>query len=217
MYRKQMTLQRILCILMVVVSAVVFVYALGFMTDANDMIATAALGYEAPTGTSAEVKAEIAAKKAPMRQFMDDMNLFDSTFVKVGIGLILVSLTLLLTNTHTRRKYYISNYIATLLTVGAACAVSVWAHGEIAGLRARYFSGEIDFDFVKMACDDLARGNGSVQSVNVYTESAFWFDVHYYVFGILLLMAAFLILNAIWKSILMKREKNALAMGKAVS
>ena len=70
---------------------------------------------------------------------------------------------------------------------------------------------------MKMACDDLARGNGSVQSVNVYTESAFWFDVHYYVFGILLLMAAFLILNAIWKSILMKREKNALAMGKAVS
>ena len=209
MYRKQMLLQRILCILMIVTSAVVFVYALGYMTDANDMIAAAALGHESDTLT----KAETDVLKAPMRQYLNDMNLFDRDFVKVGIALILVSLTLLLTNTHTRRKYYISNYVTTALTAGAACAAAVWAHHHINLLKNQYYSGSINFEFIKEACDDLVR-DGNVKSVNVYTESAFWFDVHYYIFGILLLTAALLIMNAIWKTILMKRERNALATGR---
>lgn len=209
MYKKQMALQRILCILMVVVSAVVFAYALGYMTDANDMISVAALGHE-PDGVS---KARIEELKAPMRRFLEDMDLFDRDFVKVGIALILVSLTLLLTNTHTRRKYYISNYITTLLTACAACAAAAWAHARIVPLKNVYYSGALDFRFIREACDDLVR-EGTVKSVNVYTESAFWFDAHYYIFGAMLLIAALLIMNAIWKTILMKREREALETGR---
>ena len=210
MYRKQMVLQRILCILMVVISATVFVYALGYMTDANDMIVDGALGYEPDVSEGPEVKAAIEAKKVPMRQYIQDMNLFDRDFVRAGIVLILCSLMLLLTNTHTRRKYYISNYIATLINAAAAVAVPVWAHQHITGLKNQYYSGAIDFEFVKKTTAGLVQDN----SVNVYTESAFWFDVHYYIFAVMLLMAALLILNAIWKIILMKREKDALGMGR---
>ena len=210
MYRKQMTFQRILCILVIVISAAVFVYALGFMTDANDMIQNCALGYEPDVNEAPEVKAAIEAKKAPMRRYMEDMNLFDRDFVKAGIALILLSLTLLLTNTHTRRKYYISNYIAVLLNVCGAFAASIWAHQQIVRLKDFYYSGAIDFEYVKFTTGTFVQEN----SVNVYTESAFWFDVHYYIFGVMLLMAALLILNAIWKIILMKHEKNALAVGR---
>ncbi len=217
MYRKQMMLQRLLCILMIVVSAVVFVYALGYMTDANDMIATAALGYETNQDELDEIKQDIALKKAPLRPYLEAMNSFDRDFVRISIGLIVASLILLLTNTHTRRKYYISNYLAILVNVCGAVLASVWAHHRIVPLKNFYFhSGKIDFDYIKMTCDHLVEGR-DVNAASVYTESAFWFDAHYYVFALLLLMAALLILNTIWKSILMKRERDALANGKAVN
>ena len=210
MYKKQMMLQRILCILMIVISAVVFVYALGYMTDANDMIRDCALGYEPDINEDPEVKAAIEARKVPMRQYMQDMNLFDRDLVRIGIALILISLTLLLTNTHIRRKYYISNYIAILINAVAAFAASIWAHQQIIRLKSQYYSGAIDFEYVRFTTATFVREN----SVNVYTESAFWFDAHYYIFGAMLLIAALLILNAIWKTILMRREKEALAMGR---
>jgi len=210
MYRKQMMLQRILCIVIIVASAIVFVYALGFMTDANDMIRDAALGYTPASNESEAVKAEFEAKKAPMRRYLEDMNAFDSDFIRVGIGLILVSLTLIITNTQSRRKYYISNYASSVITSASICAAAAWAHNGIVPLKNQYYSGAIDFEFVKAATADNAREG----AVNVYTESAFWFDFHYYIFGILLLMAALLILNTIWKIILMKHEKNALATGR---
>lgn len=196
MYKKQMTLQRVLCILMIVTSAMVFIYALGFMTDVYDMI-----------GPLREKD-----KTPEIQQFMTDMNQFDQSLVKMGIGMLLISLTLLLTNTHTRRKYYIGNYIATGLTVCAAITLSVWAHEQVIQLKERYLSGIIDFETVKSWADRRAGKSG----VSVYTDSTFWFDIHYVIFGLLILFSVLLILNAIWKIKLMNSEKKALAMGKAV-
>ena len=197
MYKKQMALQRALCILVVAASALVFVYALGYMTDVYDMIYSLRESYKTD-----EIKA-----------FLEDMDQFNRTLVRVGIGLILCSLTLLLTNTHTRRKYYIGNYAATGLNVCAATAVSVWAHSNISAFKARYFSGIIDFEVVKNWADRTARNGG----ISVYTDSTFWFDVHWFVFGLLLAAAVLLILNTIWKILLMRDESRALATGKAVS
>lgn len=197
MYKKQMTLQRVLCIMVIAASALVFIYGLGYMTDVYDMIYV----------LRAKEKTEA------INAFLLDMDLFNRSLVRVGIGLILCSLTLLLTNTHTRRKYYIGNYFATGLNVCAAVAVSVWAHGEIAVFKERYLSGIIDFEVVKNWADRSARNGG----VSVYTDSTFWFDVHYFIFGLLLAAALLLILNAIWKVLLMKDEHSRLAQGKAVS
>ena len=153
-------------------------------------------------------------KTAEISQLMTDMDLFDRELVRAGIGLIAVSLILFLTNTHSRRKYYIGNYIATGLTAAAACAASVWAHRHIDGLKSRYFSGIIDFEAVQKALDPHP---GRRPPLGVYTDSAFWFDAHYFIFGLLLLTAGLLILNAIWKTRLMKSEREALEAGKAVN
>ncbi len=197
MYKRQMALQKILCLLLIAASALVFVYALGYMTDVYDMV---------------YVLRE-KEKTEEIKQFLSDMDLFNRDLVRAGIGMILVSLTLLLTNTHTRRKYYIGNYVATGITACAAVALTVWAHIRISAFKARYLSGIIDFEVVKNWADRSARNGG----VSVYTDSTFWFDVHYFVFGVLLAAAVLLVLNAVWKIFLMKNERNALAMGKAVS
>ena len=196
MYKRQMALQRILCILLIAASALVFLYALGYMTDVYDMV---------------YVLRE-KEKTEEIKLFLSDMDLFNRSLVRFGIGMVLVSLTLFLTNTHTRRKYYIGNYIATGINACAAAALTVWAHGEISAFKTRYLSGIIDFEVVKNWADRSARNGG----VSVYTDSTFWFDVHYFVFGILLIAAVLLILNAIWKITLMKRETAALQAGKAV-
>lgn len=47
-----------------------------------------------------------------------------------------------------------------------------------------------------------------------YTESTFWFDVHYLIFGLLLLVAAALIANVFWKRKLMKEEQDLIRQGK---
>ena len=47
----------------------------------------------------------------------------------------------------------------------------------------------------------------------LYTESTFWFDVHYVLFGILILTAAGMVGNLFWKVSLMKQE-DALLSGK---
>lgn len=198
MYKKQMALQKALCILAVSASALVFIYALGYMTDIYDMIYMLRESY----------------KTEGIVQFLTDMDLFNRVLVRAGIGLILVSLTLLLTNTHIRRKYYVGNYVAVGLNVCADAAAAAWAHTQIAAFKAQYLSeGFIDFETVKSWADRNARNGG----ISVYTESTFWFDVHYFVFGILLLAAVLLILNTIWKISLMKRERNALAAGKAAA
>ena len=199
MYKKQMALQRILCILAIVACAVVFVYALGYMTDVYDMV----------------YSLRDKDKTEEVKVFLADMDLFNRSLVRVGIGLILVSLTLMLTNSPVRRKYYIGNYCAVGLYTAAAVAASVWAHSEIAAFKARYLSGIIDFEVVKNWADRNARNGG----VSVYTDSTFWFDVHWFVFGLLLVVALLLVCNAVWKILLMKSEKETLmnATGKAVS
>ena len=197
MYRKQMTLQKVLCILCIITCVLVFIYALGFMTGIYDMI------------TPLDEK----DKSPEIRQLMTDMNSFDEDLVKIGIGLILISLTLLLTNTHSRRKYYISNYVVTGAVAAAACAASFVVHQRVSELKDRFFSGIIDFEYVKKALDPYP---GRRQPKGVFTDSPFWFDLHYYLFGMLLLIAVLLIMNAIWKGVLMKSERSALSADKGV-
>ena len=47
-----------------------------------------------------------------------------------------------------------------------------------------------------------------------YTESTFWFDIHYLIFGISICSAILLVANAVWKMQLMKEEKALLSTGR---
>ncbi|MBR2822791.1 MAG: hypothetical protein IKE24_03805 [Clostridia bacterium] len=188
MYKKQMTLQRYLCLALLIISAVVFIYSLGIMTDLYDSL----------YGTFRRGKTSITGAEVYM-----DMQGFNRSFLLYAIGMILLSVLLFITNTHSRRRYYIGNYCAVGIFSVASVALSVWAHTQIEGFKAQFLS--IDFE---------ALLQHATSRKTLYTESTFWFDIHYLVFGLLLLGTVLLIANTIWKRKLMNEEHALIGHGK---
>ena len=179
MYKKQMTLQKIVCLLAILASALVFIYSLGIMTDLYDSL----------YGTMRDPN-DLTKTTVDGSIIYYDMQEFNNAFLKGSIGLILLSCLLFVTNTHVRRKYYIGNYVSTALMTIGNLAMVIWAHGRI--------------EMYKHA----------KRWKTLYTESTFWFDVHYAVFGVVLVITVLLIANAVWKTILMKQEKALIEAGK---
>ena len=192
MYKKQMTLQRIVCYLQLIASALVFVYSLGLMTDLYDnKLNYYAENIESPMIAGTEVYYHMQG--------------FNQQFTKVGIILILLAVSSFVFRNHARRKYYIANYITVIANTVAAVAASVWATNNIFTYKAQYLM--IDFEELKEYAEMFGFG---------YTDSLFWFDVCPYVFGFLLIITVFNVLNLIWKILLMNAEKKLLAESKEV-
>ncbi|MBQ8108971.1 MAG: hypothetical protein IJ124_02255 [Clostridia bacterium] len=195
MYKKQMSAQRIICLLSIVASVLVFIYALGIMTDMYDSLKPTMMNDNDYTQTM-----------VPGSIVYYDMQPFNRVLLRVGIGLILLSCLLFITNTHSRRKYYIGNYVAVLLNVAANVIAAIWAHGQITAFRAQFL--QVDFAALEMFSQAMK---------TLYTESTFWFDAHYAVFALTLFSSALLMVNVIWKMRLMKEERQLIEAGKAVS
>ena len=195
MYKKQMTFQRVICFLCIAAGTLVFLYALGMMTDLYDMLYNMIPYPDDPS--SAKVEGAM---------IYYDMQGFNQTLLKVSIGLILLAVLLMVTNTHSRRRYYIANYISVSLYALASGAAAVWAHGQVTAYKAQYLT-TVDFH-------NLER---RLSRAGTYTESTFWFDIHAAVFAVAVAAAALLVINTIWKIILMKQEKGLIEAGKAVS
>jgi len=188
MYKKQVKLQRIICLALLIISAIIFVYSLGIMTDLYDSLYS----------TYRRGKTSIEGAEVYM-----DMQGFNKSFLLASIGMILLSALLFVTNTASRRRYYIGNYCAIGLFSIASIALTVWAHGQIETFKAQWLT--IDF---------AALADHAVKRKTLYTESTFWFDIHYVIFGLLLIGTVLLIANAIWKSKLMKDEQALIRQGK---
>ena len=191
-----MSLQRIICILSIAASTVVFVYSLGLMTDLFDML------YSMIPDPENFDSARVAGAR-----IYYDMQGFNSSLLRISIGLILLSVLLFLTNTHVRRKYYIGNYFAVGVNAAANIAVAVWAHIQIAAFKAQFLT-TVDFEQLERR---LRTKPG------VFTESTFWFDIHYAVFALTLIVTVLLVLNTLWKMKLMREEQDLLKNGKVVS
>ena len=192
MYKKQMKLQKILCLLALFASALVFIYSLGMMTDLYDSL------YGTMTDPS-----DLSKTTVPGSIVYYDMQPFNNAFMKAGLALILLSCLLFITNTHSRRKYYVGNYLSVAALTASGIAVCVWADGEIGKYRAQFLN--LDFD---------ALAKHAKRWKTLYTESTFWFDAHYAVFAVLLLACAALVGCTVWKAVLMKQEKKLIAAGE---
>jgi len=196
MYKKQVTFQRIVCLLTLIAGVLFFIYSLGILTDLFDMLYTMIPDPE-----------ELDSAKVEGARIYYDMQPFNQTLLRCSIGLILLSCLLFLTNTHTRRKYYIGNYIATGINVIAQGAMAIWCHLQVAAFKATYLS-TVDFE-------NLAK---RLRSRGTYTDSTFWFDIHLLVCAVALIAVVLLIVNVIWKKKMMRGEQDLLqASGKAVS
>lgn len=193
MYKKQIKCQKILCIAAIIACALTFLYALGFMTDLYDALySTMRNPYDL---TETDVPGSI------LYYMMQD---FNKALLKYSIALILLACLLFLTQTHVRRKYYIGNYVSVGLYSVATVAYTVWAHAYIEGYKAAFLT-QVDF---------TALEKHAKMWKTAYIDSTFWFDAHYGVYAVLLVVTVLLLLNLIWKVRLMKAEQRLIAAGK---
>lgn len=187
MYKKQMLVQRIVCFATLAAAVLVFVYSLGLVTDLHYNNFTY---YAEIPGSPVFEGADIYNEIQP----------FNKALTTAGIILIISSVLVFIFGSHSRRKYYIGNYITiglnTLLTLG----VSVWGIVNVIKYRAMY--DQIDFEALKMWQQLLKEP---------YDISPFWFDAGFYVFGIAIFIAVLGVLNLVFKVMVMKNEKQLLA------
>lgn len=189
MYKKQVSLQKILCFIAVGVSAAIFIYSLGIITDLYDTL------YSTMRNPN-----DLFQTSVPGSFVYYEMQGFNQSFLMYGIGMILLALLLFITNTHVRRRYYIGNYVSSGLWAAAGIGGAIWAHGQIEYFKAKFL--QVDFAALK-AHSEIFK--------SAYTESTFWFDVHYFIFALVILVAVLLIANVCWKISLMKQEAALLA------
>ncbi len=192
MYKKQVKLQKTLCLALLIVSALIFVYSLGIMTDLYDAL------YTTIRNPSKLEKTTVTGSR-----IYYDMQGFNKQFLAASIAMILLCVALFITNTHSRRKYYVGNYAATALVSAGGLAFTVWAHGQIEAFRDQF----LGINFEELAAHAEKRNT-------LYTDSTFWFDIHYVLFGLLAVGIILLIANLIWKRKLMKEERALIGQGK---
>ena len=193
MYTKQIKCQKLLCIVAVIACAITFLYALGLMTDLYDALYS-----------TMRNPADLTETDVPGSILYYDMQDFNRSLLKFSIGLILLACLLFLTQTHARRKYYVGNYVSVGLYSVAAVAYTVWAHARIEGYKAAFLT-QVDFEALK---------KHAKMWKTAYVDSTFWFDAHYVVYALLLVVTALLLVNLIWKIRLMKAEQRLIAAGK---
>ena len=191
MYKKQMTLQRITCYLLIAAAALVFVYSLGFATDLYDSLSFFANFKETHRNYVEGAKLYL------------DIQPFNRELTVAGIVLILSALSLFIFRTNERRKYYIANYITIGVNAILNIAVSVWALINVISYRAEFLL----VDFEKLA------KVASLYNIS-YTESTFWFDAVWFVAAFVILVTALSIFNLVFKIVLMRAEKKLLEEGK---
>ena len=192
MYKKQMKCQKAVCLLCMISSVIVFLYALGIMTDLYDSLYSTMMN-----------PADLTQTTVPGSIVYYNMQEFNSVFLKYSIGLILLACLLYITNTHIRRKYYIGNYVAAALFAIANVNIAVWAHQYIEIFKAQFLN--VDFEALKKHAELWK---------TPYTESTFWFDIHVAVFAIALIASAALVGVVFWKVSLMKEEQKLIEAGR---
>ena len=192
MYKKQMTAQKLLCLAAVIVSAIFFLYTLGIMTDLYDSL------YDTMRNPNNVTQTDV-----PGSIVYYNMQEFNRMFLVLSIGQIMLGCLRYLTNTHSRRRYYIGNYVTTGLFVAGGVYNAWFAHTYIEIFKKQFL--QVDFAALKEHAEMWG---------TLYTESTFWFDLHYLVFALLLIVCVLLVVNAVWKVRLMKDEAALVEEGR---
>ena len=194
MYRKQMTWQKILCFAAIAVSAVVFLYALGLMTDLYDSLYYTMMDPNNPADTWVTGSG-----------IYYDMQPFNRTLLLNSIVLLLLSCLLFITGTHSRRRYYVGNAVSTAAFAAAGFGVSIWAHMQLEAFKAQFL--QINFEELAFFAEMME---------TPYIDSTFWFDAHWVVFALVIVISILLIANFVLKLSLMRAERQLIEEGKKV-
>ena len=215
--KTQMRVQKILMLVSLVVSALVFVYALFFMT-----------GGLANVYRFIDTEREI--DYIHCAGFVSTSQSFVSTLVVLGIVMIVLVAAMYLMACNSRRKYYITNYIAIGLFVVFALAVAIYMVVMVANVMNLYQneilwkSGEGEKVIWIIENPDVAGGYESLMVATNYADQSRFFPdyvldpnqnynfiIGFVLFVIVIADAACVALCTVWKVLLVKGENKLLA------
>jgi hypothetical protein len=175
----QIKFQKILCIVSILLAAFAFAFSLGISTDIYQLMLAGEYGVE--TGGLYDVVQD-----------------FNHNLVFLCIVMILTSTGLFITGTNTRRNYYVSNYVAIILTFLFDTITCIICIKQISSFKATFLT-EVDFEMWALVHEMISEIR--------FTESTFWFDINTLMLTIIIICNILLVLNLIWKTMLMKKEK----------
>ncbi len=193
MYKKHLKLQRIICLLCLIAAAVSFVYALGMITDIYDALYSTMRDPSKPTQTRVQGS-----------WIYYDMQPFNKQFVSASLVLIVLGCFLFITNTHSRRKYYFSNYLAVGAYSVATLGVGLWANQKIEAFAVQYMT---TIDFEQLQAYSEMWGTPYLDNTNLL-------DLHRWVLVLAIVSIVALVANMIWKIILMRSENKLIKAGE---
>lgn len=195
MYKKQMKFQKLICLSTLVASALLFIYSLGLVTDLYDAFYS--------TMRDPNKIYDMKFTKVEGAWIFYEIQPFNKALTTVSIVLLVCSLLPFITNTHSRRKYYLANYITVGISSVANVAAAIWCVINVTKFRTQFLT-TVDFPALKEYAEKWN---------TLYTESTFWFDIGYVVCALLIVVTAFNIYNLVWKTKLMKEEKQLILEG----
>ena len=193
MYKKQMVFEKVACFCAIIAAAITFIYSLGIITDIYDSL------YSTMRNPS-----DLTQTDVPGSIIYYDMQGFNKTFMHAGLVLILLAVLLFITNTHIRRKYYSGNIVSSLLYSVATIAVTIWSSLKISAFKKQFLT-TVDFEALKVYAETWQK---------TYSESTFFFDIHYFVLLVNLAAAGMILYNLYWKNNMMKQEEALLKGGQ---
>ena len=222
--KTQMRFQKYICLAMLLVGALALVYAFCYCSGA-----LTELGQSVQITTTDEGSARIplftpAEGKYGVDLFYDVQD-FNNLLMIMGIVMILLAVLLYITSCNKRRNYYVSNYVATGVCAVGDIVISLILLVMNASWHAKFLN--VDFN-AWYFCDsyetyraigagskihfafDVPKDTPATTVLQPDLGSQLWFILGYVVYALVIVAAIVLILNLIWKVLLMKGEKKLL-------
>ena len=202
--KTQMKFQKYLCLALLLLGALSLLYAFAYLS--GGMSALGMARDKAPLGSDEKwVSIFTAAEGKYDYKLYEQIQDFNNVLMYCGIALIASSVILYITACNSRRNYYISNYVAIGVSSLANIVLSVVLMAFNAGWKSKFLN--VDFASWK-AYNDYMVGIGGDSH---YSESTLWFDLGFVVYTLMIVASILLILNLVWKVLLMKGEKQLLS------
>ncbi|MBP0981352.1 MAG: hypothetical protein J5968_04035 [Oscillospiraceae bacterium] len=184
MQKIQRMLQKPIIILALIMAVLTFIYALGFATDIYP------LSYH--TDKSSKMFYVEGA------ELYDLIQPFNKLLLQYGLILVILAGLNFVFMSHTRRLYYISNYVSSI----AYSAFAIWVGSQVIQyvmiFKSMYL--QVDFERLKSVTEMLGLR---------YVKSTFMLDCGFILCIMLFVTAAIVLANLVMKTIWMREEKKA--------
>jgi len=200
--KAQMKFQKWMCLIMLILGALALLYAFCYMTGS-----LSELGYTINVTNGKRSSKFVAASGKYDALLYDEIQPFNTLLMYFGIIMVLLAVVLYITATNKRRNYYITNYIAIGLCAGGNIIMSL-----VALIMNAFWRGEfLKVDFKAWKDFNTSGIELGLITTEHYGDSTAWFDLGFAVYAIIIVASVLLILNMVWKIMLMKGEKKLLS------